>query len=87
MIKEFEISFHNQWSQFYHKLNWYVVNLINIEIEKEDYLGCFYVEITLIGFGLRLSWLYNEDTPARKRLEKYIKKNDNTSKRSSKKNV
>jgi hypothetical protein len=41
----------------------------------------------LIGFGLRLSWLYDKDTPARKRLEKYIKKNDNISKRGSKKNV
>ncbi len=73
MIKDFNISFYNQWTQFTNKLNWYIVNLINIEIEREDYLGLFHIEITLLGFSLNISWLYNENTPARKRLKKYIR--------------
>lgn len=86
-----DISFGNQWTQFTNKTvkwNWIIFNLINIEIENETYLGTFYIEICLVGFYVRISWLYNEDTPARNKLKKYLNETTKpTHKRNTKKNV
>jgi len=81
-----DITFGNQWRQFFggYKWNWVIINLLNIEIENEKFLGSFYIEICLVGFYIRISWLYNDNTPARNKINNYVKKNERILKRSSK---
>jgi len=74
MIKHLTINFINEYIQLFYKFNWYTFNPISIEFENESYLGEASIEIIILGLGVRISWLYNEDTPTRRKLKKYIKK-------------
>lgn len=54
------INFYNEWLYFLIPTSWTTFTFIKCEMEDEYWLGIFRLSIVLLGFGMNLSFLYDE---------------------------
>ena len=60
--KPFLIEFRCQWVQFFDpkRYNWIDFNFVTFHFERDQYIGQTELELFLLGFGIRLSWIHDE---------------------------
>jgi len=58
-FKKFSIDFCNDWSQLVGKWNWIEFNPIRLYFEKSNMFGTFEIKFCLLGFCIRVYWIYN----------------------------
>ena len=72
ITKNINIEFNNQWIQFIpkkdRKWNWFTFDLVEIEVENEEWIGQFNIDVTLLGFGIHIG-IHYKDTKLSKELE------------------
>lgn len=75
-FKRFSMDFNVDWVQIKGKWNWYEFHLIQFRVEKELMHGMAEIEIALLGFGVRIYWIWNKNIYLKKmdEYEKMIKK-------------
>lgn len=70
-LTSLSIDLDNQWDAvFYPKeYNWIDFNIIHLSFETERVHGTREIEFYLLGLGIRLYWVYNEEVNNKKMLE------------------
>jgi hypothetical protein len=58
-FKYFDVDLTNQWTQLTGKYNWYEFDLLKLYFEKDVRHGCMEVMLYILGFGIRVYWVYN----------------------------
>ena len=55
------VEFINEWEQFFtkDKFNWIEFHPLLLRVEKNVMFGEFEFELYLLGFGVRVAWIYN----------------------------
>lgn len=60
--KWFSIDLEEQWSQFFvGGYNWYSFDVIRLSCEKEYIHGAAEVELYILGLGVRVYWVWDEE--------------------------
>lgn len=61
-FKKIDVDLINQWIPIFkpEDYNWVEFDLIKIYVEQESYIGGFEIELYLLGFGIRIYWIYDE---------------------------
>lgn len=60
--KWFSVDLEEQWSQFFKGgYNWYDFNILKLSFEKEYIHGAFDVELYILGLGIRVYWIWDEE--------------------------
>ena len=69
--KHFDIDIDNQWSAIFNRkdYNWVDFDIIKLSFEDNKHLGCWETELYLLGFGIRLYGVYNEEVLSNKLKE------------------
>ena len=73
------ISGWQEWSQLLGGYNWYTFTPIKLEFEWDKIFGAVEFTVILLGFGVRVRWIYTETNKARvigESLASYMEQDD-----------
>lgn len=74
-MKNFYITWHNEWSQLGKKFNWHTATLINIEFENDIHTQTLEFMFVLFGFGFTIVYDFGFDNSKIGKQLKEIKEN------------
>ena len=71
-IGNFIINVWQDWTDFFGKCNWYDFTLVNVSGEIAPYSGTIELVLGLVGFNLRVAYIYNVKSPVTTEIDRII---------------